>query len=408
MKRSLELKTQASKLIVDARHFLQKENRTADDEAKAKQMQNEAFEILERAKTEEAQEELEARTKETATFSPEQHNESEKRDKKADQWEEFRNFLDADDLGRNETRSVRFFSDKEKEEYRAYTSTTTNEGAEFMPETWVNEFGLLMRKLTPVGNLCRTIVIPDSDIVHMPKMTDQDIAVYGATDVQTGTLNATQNTSDVTFTPIALTAKFQLSKTAARRGSRTNLPSLLVQDLSRQMGYGLENGLCNGSGSSAPGGIFNTGGISTAQDVEAVLSLDGIKACKNKVGAEHWGNLSAVMHQNAFSDLEREVDSQNRPILTPDATQPGLFRIAGIPVFLSSKAPSTLLTGGYACVIGNFDYYVNVVSLGITLEVENSYSTNSFIWYARMEHDAKPYDATAFGRLKLTADASAS
>jgi HK97 family phage major capsid protein len=96
-------------------------------------------------------------------------------------------------------------------------------------------------------------------------------------------------------------------------------------------------------------------------------------------------------------------DGNGRYMLQDSVIQGEPDRMLGFPVRLSEFAPSTIATGAYVGILGDFQNYWIVDSMDIeVLRLEELYARNNKdCFLTRMASDGAPVRSEAFVRVKL-------
>jgi HK97 family phage major capsid protein len=103
-------------------------------------------------------------------------------------------------------------------------------------------------------------------------------------------------------------------------------------------------GTLDGNGNRTPIGLFNQPGIQTgtltfgtATVLDSVIDTVGLLLTAE---ISDFGSCRWFLNTTDFLDLSKVKDSEEKGFLQPDLTQPGVFRLYGIPVVVSSRVPA--------------------------------------------------------------------
>jgi HK97 family phage major capsid protein len=149
--------------------------------------------------------------------------------------------------------------------------------------------------------------------------------------------------------------------------SSVDIENWLLTKISRAVRATLSTALISGNGIGKPMGILNpAAGIpicdTGAATPAGVFSWQDLVSLKWQVPVQFHGPGSAyLMNQQTFSQVLTMSDSNNRPIMIADPTQPGQYLINGSPVILSTQMPDTA-AGATPVAFGNWNSAYTVVN----------------------------------------------
>ncbi len=189
-------------------------------------------------------------------------------------------------------------------------------------------------------------------------------------------------------------------------------------DLAYQFSVAQENGFLNGSGSAQALGVFtaSASGIPTSQDVTAasstVIAGDDLINCKFFLKQMYLKgpSVSWIVHRLIVKAIRKIKFSSTggtagdqQYIWTPGLTEGAPDRILDIPYGISEYAPSSIATGLYVAVLGNFRYYriAELPAIMIQRLVELYAATGEVGFVGRHFVDGSPVLGEAFVRLKM-------
>jgi HK97 family phage major capsid protein len=251
--------------------------------------------------------------------------------------------------------------------YRAETrdlSATDGTGGDFLPAFALDSFIDVARSAAPLLNALPSVPLPPySDTITLPKL---DTGASVAAQLANGNVSETDPTTSTVSIPVVTVAgQTDVARQVVER-SYPGLDRALASDLAAAYSAEVERQIINGSGSSGEArGLLNQSGINTVTytvGTPGSESFGGILAaiadaysqvCSDrKLAPTH-----VVLHPRRWAMLSAELDTANRPIITPDgqgpansgakpvevATAEGVAgRILGMDVILSTAVPTTL------------------------------------------------------------------
>jgi HK97 family phage major capsid protein len=267
---------------------------------------------------------------------------------------------------------------------------------------------VIIRRLATVFPLDR------ADSLGVPVLdTDLSDATW-TSELKTGNEDTVDPFNRRELKPSPLAKKIKVSKKLLRQ-STINVDNLVRSRLAYKFGVSQENGFMTGSGTNQPLGIFTASslGISTGRDVTAAnassFSGDDFIDAKFKLKAAYWPKARWMFHRDVLKAARKLKDLNNNYLWSP-GLGPGGGLSTGIPATLidtpyevSEFAPSTIMTGLYTAVIGDFSYYwiAEALNLEIHVVMELYAETNQVGYIGRMELDGMPVHEDAFARLKM-------
>jgi HK97 family phage major capsid protein len=115
-------------------------------------------------------------------------------------------------------------------------------------------------------------------------------------------------------------------------------------------------------------------------------------------------SIQWLLHRTVLQSLMLEkASTAGTYLFTPGLAVDMPNMILGVPYRLSENAPSTLTTGLYVALLGDFRWYWIANSMEFEVQVLNElYALNDYIGYiGRLWSDGMPVLEEAFSRLKL-------
>lgn len=189
-------------------------------------------------------------------------------------------------------------------------------------------------------------------------------------------------------------------------------------ELAYQLSVAQENGFLNGSGSAQPLGVFtaSSSGIPSGQDVTAasatVIAGDDLINAKFSLKQMYLKgpSVSWIFHRNVVKAIRKIKMSSaggtagdQQYIWSPGLTEGAPDRVLDIPYAISEYAPSSIATGQYVAVLGNFKYYriAELPNIMVQRLVELYAATGEVGFMGRHWVDGSPVLGEAFVRLKM-------
>jgi HK97 family phage major capsid protein len=115
------------------------------------------------------------------------------------------------------------------------------------------------------------------------------------------------------------------------------------------------------------------------------------------------GSLRWVFHRDIVKMIRKLKDGDGQYIWSPGLVADTTDTLLGIPVVQSEYAPSTITSGAYVGIVGDFSYYwiADNMSMDIQRLVELGALTNQDYFIGRMKLDGMPVLEKAFIRVTL-------
>ncbi len=127
-----------------------------------------------------------------------------------------------------------------------------------------------------------------------------------------------------------------------------------------------------GSGSDQPTGIvteLSGGSYETATATNDVFALADVYSVFEALQVRHRSSASWVMNLGILNDVRQFGTANNYNGFTVDLTAAGIPQLLGRPVYESSDMASAVADGADIAVVGNFDHYVIVDRVGMSVEL---------------------------------------
>lgn len=208
--------------------------------------------------------------------------------------------------------------------------------------------------------------------------------------------------------PHALAKRIRISRKLLRQVP--SVEALVNQRLAYKFGVSMEKGYLTGNGTTQPLGVFTASndGIPTSRDVSTgntstAPTFDGLIEAKYALKQQYWQAARWLMHRDVVKVIARIKDQEGQFIWRESVRAGEPDRILNLPVFMSEYAPSTMTTGLYVGIVGDFSNYwiADAMNMEIQRLVELYAETNQIGLIGRLETDGMPVLAEAFVRVKL-------
>lgn len=239
--------------------------------------------------------------------------------------------------------------------------------------------------------------------------TDPDDPTW-TSEILTGTADASMAFGKRELRPHPLAAKLLVSEPMLRRVP--GVESIVLARMAYKMGIKQENAFLNGTGDQQPLGVFtaNAQGVTTSRDVSTsntttAITFDGLKRAKGALKAQYRksGRCAWIFHPDVVTELALLKDGNGRYLLQDNITMNEPDMLLGLPMLESQYAPSTMTTGLYVGILGDWSHYLIADALDVQIRrlVELYAATNQVGFHVRSEVDGMPDLAEAFVRVKL-------
>jgi HK97 family phage major capsid protein len=254
--------------------------------------------------------------------------------------------------------------------YRSETrdlNATDGTGGDFLPAFALDSFIDVARSAAPLLNALPSVPLPPySDTITLPKL---DTGASVAAQLANGNVSETDPTTSTVSIPVVTVAgQTDVARQVVER-SYPGLDRALASDLAAAYSAEVERQIINGSGSSGEArGLLNQSGINTVTYTVGTPGsetfggiLAAIADAYSQVSADRrLAPTHVVLHPRRWAMLSAELDTTDRPIITPEgqgpansgaaavetATAEGVVgRILGMDVILSTAVPTTLGAG---------------------------------------------------------------
>lgn len=185
---------------------------------------------------------------------------------------------------------------------------------------------------------------------------------------------------------------------------------IVTERMERKLSVPMESAYMTGSGAKQALGVFTASndGIPTSRDVSTgntitAPTFDGLIEAKYALKTAYWPTAKWLMHSTVTKSIAKIKDGNGQYIWRESVRAGEPDRLLNIPHFMSEYAPSTMTSGQYVGILGDFRYYWIADSLEMDMQrVLELYARTQqiglFFW---LETDGMPVLSEAFIRVKL-------
>jgi HK97 family phage major capsid protein len=260
-------------------------------------------------------------------------------------------------------RNARQFADTVRNapasETRALT-TTDGAGGDFVPPLWlINQFIELARPGRVTADLVNGQVLPGgTDTISLPRLATGTAVAQQATQ-NTAIQNTDATTNSVSATVVTLAGGQSLAQQLMDQ-SPINMDEILLEDLASDYAvkadvFVLQNNATNAVGLISAAGTNVNVTATTITGAGSVWSklADAVQQIHT---SRYMPPTAIVMHPRRWANYLQAVDTQNRPLIVPDAMNPmatsdGVISsgrvgtMQGLPVYTDPNLPTNLGAG---------------------------------------------------------------
>lgn len=252
--------------------------------------------------------------------------------------------------------------------------------------------------------------IPKAESLGTPSLDNRPADPTWTAEILTGSEDSTMSFGKRELFPHPLAQRIKLSKKLVR-ASGLNIEEIVRDQLAYKIGYVEENAFLNGSGAAEPLGVFTASdqGISTSQDVStgnttSAVTGDGLIEAKWNLKGQYWARARWIFNRSVLKTIRKLKDGEGRYLFGAAGLNGGSSdTLLDVPIAMSELAPSTMTSGLYVGIIGDFSRYWIVDALSMTIQVltELYAETNQNGYISRSETDGMPVLEEAFSRVTL-------
>lgn len=237
-------------------------------------------------------------------------------------------------------------------------------------------------------------------------------------EIATGSEDSTMKFGKRELRPHPLAKRIKVSNKLIR-ASALPVDNIVISRLGYKFAVTEEKAFLLGTGAQQPLGLMvaDPNGISTGRDVATgnsatAIGADGLIEAKYKLKAPYRGRPSTawLFHRDAVKAIRKLKDNNLQYLWAPAMGQAFASlafgnpdRILDIPFYESEYMPNTFTTGKYVGLIGDYSFYWIADALNIAVQrLSELYAeTNQTGFIARQEVDGMPVLEEAFARVTL-------
>ncbi|OFV86624.1 MAG: hypothetical protein A3J75_06270 [Acidobacteria bacterium RBG_16_68_9] len=294
-------------------------------------------------------------------------------------------------------------------EERALSMATGAAGSFTVPaEEFVPELIKAVDNEAAVFALGRKFFTPQAQTLGGVALDSDPADADWTTEILTGSEDSTMDFARRELNAYPLAKLLKTSKKLLR-ASPLGMDGIIRDRLAYKVAMPIDAAACTGTGTSQPLGIFtaSASGIPTSRDVavdtSGAIVADKLMDARYTLRAGY--QATWVLHRLILSQIRQlKVTASSDQY----AWQPGLTggvppTLLDFPYVLDENAPSTVSTGLYVAVLGDFRYYWWNIALAMEIQrLDELYAaTNQTGYIIRAELDGMPVLADAFVRCKI-------
>lgn len=278
------------------------------------------------------------------------------------------------------------------------------------PEQFFNELLMDVDDQVFIRKYARKFTVkPDVQSIGIPRRTSKMAAASWGEELSTPKQDVALKFGKRSLTPHYMTTEILVSRDLIR-SSVMDPETIVVKELTRDMGELEEKAFISGTGYKQPLGIFtaSSDGISTARDVSSGntttgITFDGLISAKFALKQKYRATAEWLLHRDAVSQIRKLKDSYGQYLWQPGTQAGEPDRILNLAYTESEWVPNTFTTGQYVGALVSWDYYWIVDSLYMDMQrlLEKYAEFNQVAFIARRKVDGAPTIEEAFARIKL-------
>ena len=282
-------------------------------------------------------------------------------------------------------------------------------GYTVLPEQFVNELIQAADNNVLMRSLARTFQVPKAESLGVPALDNDPADPTWTAEILVGSEDSTMTFGKRDLYPHPLAQYIKVSKKLLR-ASALPVDSIVRDRLSYKCSVVEENAFLNGDGSNEPLGVFtaSANGINTGQDVSTgntttALKADNLIECKYTLKDQYIKNARWIFNRAIIKVIRKMKDGEGNYIWRAGLAADRPDTILDVPFLSSEYAPSTLTTGLYVGIIGDFSFYWIADALNMEIQVltELYAATNQNGYILRKETDGMPVLEEAFVRVTM-------
>jgi len=304
------------------------------------------------------------------------------------------------------TLGMRSLNDAETRALQADSDTAG--GYLVTPQQFVDQLIKDMDNMTFIRQKATKFRIPTAASLGAPVLAADPADADWTAEILTGSEDSTMSFGKRELHPHPLAKRLKVSNKLLRMVAGAD--SLVRSRLAYKFGISQEKAFLTGSGSNQPLGLFiaSTNGVTTGRDVSTgntttAPTFDGLIGAKFSLKGEYWNRADWLFHRDVLAVIAKIKDGNGQYLWRESVRAGEPDTLLGRPVMMSEYAPSTLTTGLYVGLLGDFSNYWIADAMDMQMQVlkELYAETDQTGYIGRLETDGMPVVAEAFARVKL-------
>ena len=282
-------------------------------------------------------------------------------------------------------------------------------GYTVLPEKFVWELIKAADNTVLMRSLARVFQVAGAGSLGAPALDNDPADPTWTAEILTGDEDDTMSFGKRELSPHPLAQRIKVSKKLLRASSLP-VDGIVRDRLSYKCSVVEENAFLNGSGANQPLGVFvaSANGINTDRDVSTGNTITALKAdnlieCKYTLKDQYIQRARWIFNRAIIKVIRKLKDGEGNYIWQAGLSTDRPDTILEVPFLSSEYAPSTLTTGLYVGIIGDFSNYWIAEALNMEIQVltELYAATNQTGYILRKEADGMPVLDEAFVRVTM-------
>ncbi len=282
-------------------------------------------------------------------------------------------------------------------------------GYTVLPEQFVNQLIQAVNNTVLIRQLATVIPVTNAESLGIPSLDNDPADPTWTAEILTGSEDSTMSFGKRALFPKPLAQRAKVSKKLLR-ASAIPIDELIRNRLAYKASVVEENAFLNGSGSNQPLGVFTASddGISTSRDVSTdntttALKADNLIEVKYTLKDQYLAAARWIFNRAIIKVIRKLKDGEGNYLWRAGISTDRPDTILDLPFLSSEYAPSTLTTGLYVGILGDFSNYWIADALDMEIQVltELYAATNQNGYILRKETDGMPVLEEAFVRVTM-------
>jgi len=282
-------------------------------------------------------------------------------------------------------------------------------GFTVLPEMFVSELIQKVDDLVFIRQLANVIPVATAASLGVPSLDNDPADPTWTAEILTGDEDSTMDFGKRSLAPQPLAQRIKVSKKLLRASS-ISIDQLVRNRLAYKASVVEENAFLNGTGANQPLGVFvaSDNGISTSRDVSTgntatALKADNLIETRYAMKDQYIAAARWIFNRAIIKVIRKLKDGEGNYIWRAGIATDKPDTILDIPFLSSEYAPSTLTTGLYVGIIGDFSNYwiADALNMEIQVLIELYAATNQNGYVLRKETDGMPVLEEAFARVTM-------